>query len=46
MRRNGIKRPKMRMVSKGYVDYVVQDCPILGKKVVRHYLETKKLEEK
>ena len=23
---------------KKFVEYVVQDCPILGRKVVRHYL--------
>lgn len=24
---------------KRYVEYVIMDCPILGRKVVRHYFE-------
>lgn len=35
------KRPKMRLKKKlePYVEYVIQDYPILGKKIVKHQLE-------
>lgn len=26
-------------MKKNYVEYVIMDCPILGKKVVRHYFD-------
>ena len=32
----------MKKKKEKYVDYVIQDCPILGKKIVRHYLESNK----
>lgn len=32
----------MKKKNDKYVEYVVQDCPILGKKIVRHYLESNK----
>lgn len=32
------KKAKLRIVSKNYVDYVVQDCPITGKRVIRHFI--------
>lgn len=37
------KKAKMRTVSKNYVDYVVQDCPIMGKSIARHYLNETKM---
>ena len=30
------------MIMKEFVDYVVSDCPIMGRVVVRHYLTKKK----
>lgn len=36
------KLPKRRLRPARYVEYVVQDCPILGKKVVRHQLTKEK----
>lgn len=27
------------MGKKNYVEYVIMDCPILGRKVIRHYFE-------
>lgn len=40
--KNKRKRAKLRTIRKNYVDYVVQDCPIMGKKVVRHFIDTVK----
>lgn len=40
--KNKRKRVKLRTTSKNYVDYVVQDCPIMGTKVVRHFINEEK----
>lgn len=37
------KKAKVRMVRKNYVDYVVQDCPIMGKSIAIHYLNETKM---
>lgn len=34
------KKGKYKPIKK--VEYIVQDCPILGKKVVTHYIEVDK----
>lgn len=40
--KNKRKRVKSRTTSKNYVDYVVQDCPIMGTRVVRHFINEEK----
>lgn len=40
MKQRRLRKGKNRPVSK--VEYVVQDCPILGKKIVVHYLDNEK----
>lgn len=39
MKRNKKQQPKAKSKEQPkYVEYVVQDCPICGRKVVRHWL--------
>ena len=28
-------------MKKNYVEYVISDCPIMGRKIVKHYFDSK-----